>query len=79
IKLYPHPPYSPDLNLIENLNNRKTSSLGIGNNSESIKTFKRAIFEEWQAIPQQAIDNYILSLPNRYRKVEEARGWYTKY
>ncbi|EMD85668.1 hypothetical protein COCHEDRAFT_1117733, partial [Bipolaris maydis C5] len=76
------PPYSPDINPIKNfksilkdrLNNRKTSSLGIRYNSKSIKTFKRAIFEEWQAIPQQAIDNCILSLPNRFRKVVDAKG-----
>ena len=38
-----------------------------------------AILQEWKNIPQKDIDNYILSLPKRYRAVIEAKGWYTKY
>jgi hypothetical protein len=41
--------------------------------------FKRAILEEWDKIPQKAIDNAILSMPRRYKAVIEAKGWYTKY
>ena len=82
VKLYPHPPYSPDLNLIENvwsllkdrLSKRLFGSLGLGNNKESINSFIKAIKEEWQALSQQDIDNYILSLPRRYNAVVEAKG-----
>jgi transposase len=87
IALFPHPAYSPDLNPIENiwsllknnLNKRYKGSLGIGNNKESIEAFKRAILEEWDNIPQESIDNSILSLPRRYQAVIEAKGYYTKY
>lgn len=87
IEVFPHPPYSPDLNPIENvwsllknhLSKRSRSFLGLGNNQKSIAAFTRAIFEEWQAIPQQDIDNCILSLPRRWQAAVEAKGWYTKY
>lgn len=73
VKLYSHPPYSPDVNPIENvwsllkdrLSKRPFGSLGLGNNEESINSFIKAIKEEWQALSQQDIDNCILSLPRR--------------
>ena len=82
VKLYSHPPYSPDVNPIENvwsllkdrLSKRPFGSLGLGNNKESINSFIKAIKEEWQALSQQDIDNYILSLPRRYNAVVEAKG-----
>jgi transposase len=87
IALFNHPAYSPDLNPIENvwsllkdrLNKRPYSSLGIGRGINSINTFKRAIKEEWSKIPQESIDNCILSMPRRYEAVIKAKGWYTKY
>jgi hypothetical protein len=61
------------------LNKRPRASLGLGINTKSIEAFIKAIYEEWDLIPQEAIDNCILSLPKRYRDVIEAKGWYTKY
>ena len=87
MRIFEHPPYSPDLNPIENvwsilknqLNNRPANSLGVGASKRSINTFISAIQEEWQNIPQEYIDNCILSMPRRYNRVIEANGWYTKY
>ncbi|KAF2680575.1 hypothetical protein K458DRAFT_311217, partial [Lentithecium fluviatile CBS 122367] len=81
------PPYSPDLNAIENilsilkdrLIKRKKKDLGVGTSKESINAFKRVILEEWNNIPQDAIYNCILSMPRRYRAVIEAKEWYNKY
>ncbi|EMD58074.1 hypothetical protein COCSADRAFT_104830, partial [Bipolaris sorokiniana ND90Pr] len=50
----PHPPYSPDLNLIENvwsllkdrLSKRPFGSLGLDINKESINSFIKAIKEK---------------------------------
>ena len=63
----------------DRLSKRPLASLGLGVGDKSIKAFQEAIKEEWQAIPQQAIDNCILSMPRRYQAVVEAKGWYTKY
>ena len=87
IEIFEHPPYSPDLNPIENvwgilkdrLSKRLASSLGVGTSEQSINTFTSAILEEWHKIPQKDIDNCILSMPRRYTRVVEAKGWYTKY
>ena len=45
----------------------------------SIEVFKTAILEEWDLIPQEAIDNCILSLPKRWQAVIDAKGYPTKY
>ena len=87
IPLFEHPAYSPDLNPIENvwsllknrLARRPSASLGLGASTKAVNLFKKAILEEWEQIPQEAIDNYITSLPRRYKAVKLAKGWYTKY
>ncbi|KAF2123970.1 hypothetical protein P153DRAFT_142003 [Dothidotthia symphoricarpi CBS 119687] len=87
ISLYQHPPYSPDLAPIENvwsllkdrLDNRISTSLGVGASKASVEAFEGAIHKEWDLIPQQSIDNCILSMPRRYKAVIDAKGWYTKY
>jgi hypothetical protein len=65
--------------LKDRLNKRPSSSLGQGNSELGINSFIKAIFEEWQIIPQEAIDNCILSIPRRYTAVVEANSWFTKY
>ena len=61
------------------LSKRPKSSLGLGLTDKSINTFKEAIREEWFRIPQNAIDNSIISMPKRYKAIIDAKGWYTKY
>ena len=46
----------------------------MGSVDESINTFISVIKQEWANIPQRDIDNYILSIENRYTGVVEARG-----
>ena len=87
ISLFKHPAYSPDLAPIENVQSllknrlikRLDTTLGVGSSNTSIEAFIRAILEEWDLIPQKDIDNCILSLPERYKAVINAKGWYTKY
>lgn len=87
VTLYPHPPYSPDLNPIENvwsllkhrISQCPRASLGIGQSLAAGKAFHKAIQEQWEKIPQEVIDNCILSLPRRYQAVIEAKGYQTKY
>ncbi|PVH91915.1 hypothetical protein DM02DRAFT_544833, partial [Periconia macrospinosa] len=82
VSLFPHPAYSPDLAPIENvwailkdrLEKRPKADLGVGPSINSITKFKKAIKEEWDLIPQQSIDNYILSMPRRYQAVIDAKG-----
>jgi hypothetical protein len=61
------------------LNKWPSSSLGQGNSELGVNSFIKAIFKEWQNIPQEVIDNCILSIPRRYTAVVEAKGWFTKY
>ena len=87
VKLFPHPPYSPDINPIENvwsllkdrLIKRFKGNYPKGTTSIEVEAFKRAIKEEWALIPQQAIDNCILSILKRWQAVIDAKGYPTKY
>ena len=87
VKLFSHPPYSPNLNPIENiqgiLKNRlsklPSSLLGKGASEKDINSFIQAIKQEWQKIPQKDIDRSILLLPRRYQAIVDAKGWYTRY
>ena len=71
IRLFTHPPYSPNLNPIENiwsilknrLNKRYNWRLLIIKKDKDVEAFKRIISEEWENIPQEIIDNCILSMP----------------
>ena len=44
-----------------------------------MEAFKRIISEESDKLPQEIIDNCILSMPQRYMDLKEAKGSYTKY
>ena len=46
---------------------------------KDVEAFIRIISKEWENIPQEIIDNCILSMPQRYMDVKEAKGSYTKY
>ena len=87
ISLFKHPAYSPNLAPIENVQSllknrllkRQDTTVGIGSSIASINAFKKAILEEWDLRPWKDIDNCILSLPNCYKAVIQAIGWYTKH
>ena len=82
IPLFEHPAYSADLNPIENvwallkdrLGKRPITSLGVGASKKALELFSNAILEEWEAIPQEAIDNCIKLLPRRYKAVKLANS-----
>ena len=51
----------------------------MGNFNTNFDVFKRIIFKEQENILQEIINNYILSMPQRYIDVKEVKGSYTKY
>ena len=61
------------------LNKRYNWRLPIIKKDKDVEAFKRIISEEWENIPQEIIDNCILSMPQRYMDLKEAKGSYTKY
>lgn len=87
IALLDWPPYSPDLNPIENvwailkqrLIKRHPYLLNCGNTQQDYIAMAKAIIEEWNGLEQDIIDNIILSLTDRIESVRQAQGWWTKY
>jgi hypothetical protein len=81
------PPFSPDLNPIENvwaiLKRRLRRDFphlhDLKDNIENRAELRRCIELAWAAIPQSTIRGIIMSLERRLRAVIRARGWYTKY
>ena len=79
------PPYSPDLNPIENLwailKNRLIENwqhlLDGGRSEDDLEALKTAIKHEWDNIPQEVIDACILGVEKRVDSVLKAKGWYT--
>lgn len=80
VQLMYQPPYSPDLNPIENL----WDSLQRGINSrdvppQNLQELAVALREEWQALPVQTLEHLVNSMPRRLLSVQRARGGHTKY
>ena len=82
------PPYSPDLNPIENLWRilKKTVyvvnpglDLVMGGDDAVKDAFSKALVEAWQLIPQRYFDAVIESMPRRMEAVVASEGWHTKY
>lgn len=87
IALIDWPPYSPDLNPIENiwamLKRRLRRDFphlhDLKDNEADRAEFIRCITIAWAAIPQAQITRVIDSLERRLKAVIKVRGWYTKY
>ncbi|OAP53798.1 hypothetical protein AYL99_12017 [Fonsecaea erecta] len=82
------PPFSPDLNPIENLwfelkclvnaidlelQNTK------GDSQEVLDRFAKAITKAWASIDRKKIKNAVKSMDERVNAVIEAKGWYTRF
>lgn len=87
IEVMDWPPYSPDLNPIENLwALMKTKIYELYpelkcdlNTMETLEQLIKAAKEAWQALDREILVKLSDTMPNRVKAVIEADGWYTKY
>lgn len=88
ISLLEWPPYSPDLNPIENLWAKLKELVykvdpGLeyakGGKEAVQEAIERALIKAWRLIPQEYFDACWKSMPRRVAAVKEANGWHTKY
>ncbi len=81
------PPYSPDLNPIEHLwaqlklwiNDHHPELIRMGKSEEDYQRLFSAIYEAWDAIGEEVIQNLIKSMDIRVNAVIAAKGWYTRF
>lgn len=82
------PPFSPDLDLIENIWPHLKDGLykakpDIENYNKGDARLPQVIAEglqaSWLAIPERIFAACIDSMPRRLKAARRARGWYTKY
>ncbi|OAP63791.1 hypothetical protein AYL99_03018 [Fonsecaea erecta] len=82
------PPFSPDLNPIENLwfelkclVNAIDPELQYttGDSQETLDRFASAISRAWASIDRKKIKNAVKSMDERVNAVIEAKGWYTRF
>jgi transposase len=81
------PPYSPDLNPIENVWHilkeavyKKSPELGtLVRNRDSYKRLVRVAVGCWEEIKEDVLKNLVKTMHQRLAAVIRAKGWYTKY
>ena len=73
------PSQSPDLNPIENLWRHVKKQLAVRPRATNLDNLFEIVKQEWQRIPQDVIDNVIMSMPKRCQEVLKARGWAISY
>lgn len=72
------PPYSPDLNPIENL--WCVMQRAVDEHSTStVEELQDVVAAEWDKVDTDLMRNLVASMPARCRAVIEAEGWHTKY
>lgn len=87
LKLIDWPPYSPNLNPIENLWKllkeeicKRYPELSImPKNNQSLQRLCEAAIEVWEEFHDDLLKKLISSMPRRLAAVITAQGWYTKY
>ena len=88
IPLMVWPPYSPDLNPIENAWAKLKETIykldpgfaNIQGSSEEVKKRLMELIEQaWEALGDDYFDQLIRSMDSRVNAVLEAKGWYTRY
>jgi hypothetical protein len=81
------PPYSPDLNPIENLWALLKAKIyelhpeikGMPDNEETLQFLTAAAQEAWSGIDTEMLENLAITMPNRVKQVIDNDGWYTSY
>lgn len=81
------PPYSPDLNPIENVwallkekiiqYHPELSEMPV--NEHLFNLLENAAVECWEAFDQDLLHRLIVTMPHRIEAIIRSRGWYTKY
>ena len=82
------PPYSPDLNPIEQVWKRLKELLqkyhpyiaNMAGGADAVRAkLVEVLPEMWNLIPQELLRKLVESMPRRIKAVIAAKGWYTKY
>lgn len=77
------PPYSPDMNIVENLwallKRKVRERCFLFGQTRGRRWFIELLQREWSSIPLSVIDNLYLSLPARMRAIVEADGVTTRF
>lgn len=82
------PPYSPDMNLIENLwahlklelPRRYPDTTTLYGLPQYIRQrITERVHEVWWSIGEEVLDRLLDSMPDRMHELIKARGWYTRY
>lgn len=87
VELMTWPPYSPDLNPIENvwsiLKQRicaKYPDLAyMKKNNDALEALYRASFDVWEEIDIKQLNELVEGMPRRAKACYDVKGWYTKY
>ena len=82
------PPYSPDMNLIENLwahlklelHRRYPNTATLYGSPQYIRQqISELVHEVWWSIGEEVLERLIDSMPHRVQELIKVKGWYTKY
>ncbi|TFB01974.1 hypothetical protein CCMA1212_006059 [Trichoderma ghanense] len=87
IRIMDWPPYSPDLNPIENIwklvkqkiVERYPELQEMPQTAAAFDLLEKAAVEAWEEIRDEVLENLVRTMPHRIEAVIRARGWYTKY